>query len=163
VILAQHASAMLPRRHLCPNAAIAVPLACSVMSAKRMNREDFFAKLASLDEDRLRKVLWNLYWRGSATMRERIEDELDPAEQQRRMAAAAQPADPGLVLYEVREFAELARAGAYIAGDRRVSPKERTRWRVTFRQLGTNAQLALRGGRYRRGRGSIGTDHRLGL
>ena len=114
------------------------------MSAKRMNREDFFAKLAPLGEDRLRKVLWNLYWRGSATMRERIEDELDPAEQQRRMAAAAQPADPDLVLYEVREFAGLARAGAYIAGDRRVSPKERTRWRVTFRQLGTNAQSALR-------------------
>jgi hypothetical protein len=114
------------------------------MSAKRMNREDFSAKLAPLGEDRLRKVLWNLYWRGSAAMRERIEDELDPAEQQRRMAAAAQPADPNLVLYEVREFAELARAGAYIAGDRRVSPKERTRWRVTFRQLGTNAQSALR-------------------
>src|SRR2546430_4142543 len=56
------ASARLPRRRLCPNAAIAVPLACSVMSAKRMSREDFFAKLAPWDEDRLRKVLWNLYW-----------------------------------------------------------------------------------------------------
>ena len=114
------------------------------MSAKRMNRQEFFAKLAPLDEDRLRKVLWNLYWRGSAATRERIEDELDPAERQRRTAAAVQPADPDLVLYEVGEFAELARAGAYIAGDRRVSPKERTRWRVTFRQLATNAQSALR-------------------
>ena len=114
------------------------------MPAKRMNREDFFAKLAPLDEDRLRKVLWNLYWRGSSAMRERIEDELDPAEQQRRSRLRQHPADPDLVLYEVREFAGLARAGAYIAGDRRVSPKERTRWRVTFRQLGTNAQSALR-------------------
>ena len=35
------------------------PLACSVLSAKRMNREDFFAELAPLGEDRLRKVLWN--------------------------------------------------------------------------------------------------------
>jgi hypothetical protein len=109
-----------------------------------MNREEFFAKLSPLDEDRLRKVLWNLYWRGPAPLRERIEGELDPAEQDRRKRAAAQPADPDWVLYEVREFAELARAGAYIAGDRRVSPKERTRWRVTFRQLAADAESALR-------------------
>ena len=50
-------------------------------------------------------------------MRERIESELDPGEEQRRERAAAEPANPGLVLYEVREFAELARAGAYIAGE----------------------------------------------
>jgi hypothetical protein len=110
------------------------------MPAKRMNREEFFAKLGPLDEDRLRKALWNLYWRGSAAMRERIEAELDPAEQDRRK----RPADPDLVLFEVGEFAELARAGAYIAGDRRVSPKERTRWRVTFRRLAAGAQSALR-------------------
>lgn len=120
------------------------PLASSVMPPKRMNREEFFAKLSPLDEDRLRKVLWNLYWRGSAPVRERIEGELDPAEQVRRKRAAAEPADPDLVLCEVREFAELARAGAYIAGDRRVSPKERTRWRVTFRRLAADAQSALR-------------------
>jgi hypothetical protein len=114
------------------------------MHAKRMNREEFFAKLAPLDEDRLRKVVWNLYWRGPAAVRERLEGELDPAEQERRKQAAAQPADPDLVLYEVREFAELARAGAYIAGDRRVSPMERTRWRVTFRRLAADAQSALR-------------------
>jgi hypothetical protein len=114
------------------------------MPAKRMNREEFFAKLSSLDEDGLRKVLWNLYWRGSAPVRERIEGELDPAEHVRRKRVAAQPPDPGLVLYEVREFAELARAGSYIAGDRRVPPKERTRWRVTFRRLAADAQSALR-------------------
>jgi hypothetical protein len=114
------------------------------MPSKRMNREEFFAKLSPLDEDRLRKVLWNLYWRGSAPLRERIEGELDPAEQARRKRAAAEPADPDWVLYEVREFVELARAGAYIAGDRRVSPKERTRWRVTFRRLAVDAQSALR-------------------
>lgn len=109
-----------------------------------MNREEFFAKLSPLDEDGLRKVLWNLYWRGSAPLRERIEGELDPAEHHRRRQAAAEPPDPGLVLYEVREFAELARAGSYIAGDRRVSPRERTRWRMTFRRLAANAQVALR-------------------
>lgn len=109
-----------------------------------MNREEFFAKLAPFDEDGLRKVLWNLYWRGSAPLRERIEGELDPAEHDRRKRAATQLADPDRVLREVREFAELARAGAYIAGDRRVSPKERTRWRVTFRRLAADAQSALR-------------------
>jgi hypothetical protein len=114
------------------------------MPAKRMNREEFFAKLSSLDEDGLRKVLWNLYWRGSAPLRERIEGELDPVEHVRRRRAVAEPPDPDLVLYEVTEFAELARAGSYIAGDRRVSPKQRTRWRVTFRQLAADAQSALR-------------------
>ena len=114
------------------------------MPANRMNRDEFFAKLAPLDDDRLRKVLWNLYWRGSATVRERIERELDPVEHARRKQAAAAPPGPGVVLDEVREFAELARAGAYLAGDRRVPPKERTRWRVTFRRLAADAQAALR-------------------
>lgn len=27
----------------------------------RMNREEFFGKLAMLDEDQLRKAMWNLY------------------------------------------------------------------------------------------------------
>src|SRR5947207_1343857 len=108
---------------------------CSAMPARRMNRDEFFAKLSSLGEDALAKVLWNLYWRGSAALRERIEAELDPAVRDRRRREAAAPADPDLVLYEVSEFAELARAGAYIAGDRRVSPKERTQWRATFRGL----------------------------
>src|SRR5258706_14457549 len=54
------------------------------------------------------------------------------------------PRDPDSVLFEVREFAELARAGAYLAGDRRVSPKERSRWRLTFRQLSGDALAALR-------------------
>ena len=114
------------------------------MPANRMNREEFFAKLAPLDDGRLRKVLWNLYWRGPAAIRERVEGELDPVEHARRKQAAAAPPGPGLVLDEVREFAELARAGAYLAGDRRVSPKERTRWRVTFRRLAAGAQAALR-------------------
>jgi hypothetical protein len=109
-----------------------------------MNREEFFAKLAPLDEAALKKALWNLYWRGSAQVRERIEGEIEPAEKVRRQRDAAQPPIPGLVLAEVTEFAELARAGAYLGGDRRVSPRERTRWRVTFRRLAGDAQAALR-------------------
>jgi hypothetical protein len=114
------------------------------MSAKRMSREEFFAKLAPLEEDRLRKALWNLYWRGSAAIRERIEAEIGPVEEVRRKRAVAEPPDPDLVLADVQEFAELARAGAYIAGDRRVSPRERTRWRLTFRRLAADASSALR-------------------
>jgi hypothetical protein len=109
-----------------------------------VNRDEFFAKLAGLDEDRIKKALWNLYWRGPAQLRERIESELDPAQDSARKRAVAGPPDPDAVLWEVREFAELARAGAYIAGDRRVSPKERTRWRLTFRRLAGGALAALR-------------------
>jgi hypothetical protein len=109
-----------------------------------MNRDEFFAKLSPLGQDGLRKVLWNVYWRSPAALRERIEAELDPGERERRRREAAAPADPDLVLGEVSEFAEVARAGAYIAGDRRVSPKERTQWRATFRRLATDAESALR-------------------
>lgn len=48
------------------------------MPVNRMNREEFFSKLTGLDEERLKKALWNLYWRGNATLRERIEAELEP-------------------------------------------------------------------------------------
>ncbi len=48
------------------------------------------------------------------------------------------------LLDDVREFVELARSGAYFAGDRRVSPRERTRWRFTFQRLAEDAQGALR-------------------
>ena len=44
---------------------------------------------------------------------------------------------------EVREFVALARSGAYVGGDRRVSPSERTRWRFTFQRLVTDAHGAL--------------------
>src|SRR5258708_2142478 len=114
------------------------------MPPKRMNRDEFFGKVDGLSEDQIKKALWNLYWRGSAQMRERIERELDPAEDEARRRSAAMPRDPDSVLFEVREFAELARAGAYLAGDRRVSPRERSRWRFTFRQLSGDALAALR-------------------
>jgi hypothetical protein len=109
-----------------------------------MNRDEFFGQLAGLSEDRMKKVLWNLYWRGSAQLRERIESELDPAADEVRRRSAAAPPDPNLVLFEVSEFVELARAGAYMTGDRRVSPKERSRWRLTFRRLAADALATLR-------------------
>jgi hypothetical protein len=113
------------------------------MPANRMSRDEFFAKLAPLDAEQRGKVLWNLYWRGTAAVRERIEGELDPPERERRKKEAAAPPDPEVVLMEVKDFVELAESGAYIAGDRRVSRSERTKWRVTFRRLATEAQSAL--------------------
>lgn len=115
------------------------------MAVKRLNRDQFFDKLAEMDETGLKKVLWTLYWRGSAPVRERIEVAIDPQVHDVRRAASKARPDPGVVLGEVTEFATLARAGAYLAGDRRVSPKERTRWRHTFRGHATNTLDALGG------------------
>jgi uncharacterized protein YfiM (DUF2279 family) len=109
----------------------------------RMNREQFFAAMAGLDEDQLRKALWTLYWRGSAAIRERIEAELAPGDARSRSRDVAPSADPREVLDEVREFVSLARSGSYMAGDRRVSPRERTRWRFTFKRLMTQSRQAL--------------------
>jgi hypothetical protein len=136
--------AKLGRQSAIPASAGLIGLTSAAVALNRMNRDEFFAKLTGLDEDRIKKALWNLYWRGPAQVRERIESELDPAQDAVRKRAAAEPPDPDTVLWEVRDFAELARAGAYIAGDRRVSPKERTRWRLTFRRLAADALAALR-------------------
>lgn len=116
------------------------------MAAHRMNRDQFFEQLALLDEDGLKTALWTLYWRGSAPMRQRIEIQLDPdASTPPQQHRERQPPDAATVFDEVRHFVALARSGAYLGGDRRVSPRERTRWRFTFRRLATDAQQALRG------------------
>ncbi len=110
----------------------------------RMNREQFFGQLATFDEKRLKKALWNLYWRGSAATRERIEAEINPVQHARSTRLSKEPADPQQVLGEVGDFIALARSGAYLAGNRRVSPRERTRWRFTFQRLVTDSKDALR-------------------
>jgi len=115
------------------------------VAAKRLNREQFYDKLAEMDEAALKKALWTLYWRGSASVRERIESEIDPQVRDVRQAAPQARPAPGVVLREVTEFATLARAGAYLGRDRRVSPKARTRWRHTFRGHATQALDALGG------------------
>jgi hypothetical protein len=112
------------------------------MPANRMNRDEFYAAMAANDDARLRKVLWNLYWRGNAQLRERIEDELRPADQP-KVKSKKEPPDPETVLNEVTTFVNLARSGAYMAGDRRVHHTERSRWRLTFRRLADDALAAL--------------------
>src|SRR5258708_27440887 len=89
-------------------------LASAAVPPKRMNREEFFAKLAGLDEDRISKALWNLYWRGPAQMGERIQSEPDPAQDAARKRAAAEPPDPDTVLFEGFHVPPLAPAGGLI-------------------------------------------------
>src|SRR5262245_9170326 len=83
----------------------------SALPMNRMDRNEFFGKLAPLDEERLRKALWNLYWRGSVGMRERIEAELDADLPGRRQRPATKSVDPEWVLGEVQDFTTLARSG----------------------------------------------------
>jgi hypothetical protein len=72
------------------------------VSAKRMNREQFFRVVSGLDEDRLRKALWNLYWRGTANMRERIEVELASDGRGRPSRPAKETAARQLIRWESR-------------------------------------------------------------
>ena len=116
------------------------PLLSVAVPMNRMNREEFFGKLAGLDDKCLKKALWNLYWRGDAKLRERVEAELDPGTAK---PAAGPAVDPDAVLDDVRVFVSLARSGAYICGDRRVSPKERSQWRVTFKRLASQTLSVL--------------------
>lgn len=97
----------------------------------RLNKDDFYDLVADMDDKALKKILWTLYWRGTGPVRERIAGLLNAAPE----PAAPSPPDPDFVLEDVTEFVTLARAGAYIGGDRRVTPKQRTRWRFTFREL----------------------------
>jgi hypothetical protein len=114
------------------------------VTAKRMDRDQFFRAVSGLDDDRLRKTLWNLYWRGTANVRERIEVELTNDGRARPPRRAKEPADPEMVRDDVDDFVSLARSGAYLGGNRQVSPRERSRWRFTFKRLAAEAEDALR-------------------
>lgn len=115
------------------------------MAANRLNREQFYDTLAALDEAGLKKALWSLYWRGPASVRERIMAVIDPSSATAQATRSGAGVDADAMLSEVMEFAALARRGSYLAGDRRVSPKERTRWRLTFQRLAKAATQALAG------------------
>lgn len=114
------------------------------VASDRLNREQFYRLLAPFDEAGLQKALWTVYWRGPAPLRERILAVLDPAAAAVKAAAEAR-VDANALLAEVTEFAALARRGSYLAGDRRVSPKERSRWRFTFQRLAKETTAALAG------------------
>ena len=110
---------------------------------ERWDRKQFYARLAPLDQDQLAKALWTVYWKGTKEVRQRIEAVLDPKAASRQRAASAPTVDPEWTLDEVTEFVALAKSGAYLGGDRRVRPRERTRWRFTLRRLFKDAAAAL--------------------
>jgi hypothetical protein len=120
----------------------------------RMSREQFFAKLEPLAEDRLRQVLWELYYKGAESLRQRIETAvMPPAERAAKKAekASAKFPDGALLLDEVARFADLARSGAYLGGTREVTRSERSGWRFTFRKLIDDAFLVLEPGNVEHG------------
>lgn len=120
---------------------------------KRFDRAAFHAKVAALDADTLRKMLWNLYWRGPTALRERIEDALDPAEAKSKQQA--QNDIDGEALSDEVRFVTLARSGAYIGGTREVSRQERTKWRVTCKRLVDDATALLKGNDFEYGAAAI--------
>ena len=119
------------------------------MAQGRLNRDQFFEKLAEMEATDLKKALWTLYWRGASPLRERIEAIIDPQSAEVRDRGVKSPPDPRLVLGEVTQFAALARSGSYLAGDRRVSRQERSRWRlhVPSTERGSSGRAARRGRR----------------
>lgn len=114
-----------------------------VAGTNRMNREQFYAATAKLGEAELRKALWTVYWRGTAAVRERVEDAITPTSEVATRRKAPEIPDPSLVLMDVQDFTGLVRSGAYIAGNRAVRPKERSKWRFTFRRLLADSRAAL--------------------
>ncbi len=96
-------------------------LRSAVVATKRMSKDEFYKALSGLDEAALKKVLWVLYWRGTNQVRERIEVEIQPADAP--APARGEAVDPQVVLGEITDFVSLARDGAYMAGNRRVSPR----------------------------------------
>lgn len=120
-------------------------VASSTVADGTLSRDEFYDTLSTLDEAGLKKALWTLYWRGSAPVKDRVLAAIDPTSAAGQAAKASTPDNATALWSEVREFAALARSGAYLAGDRRVSPKERTRWRFTFQRLAKAATEALAG------------------
>jgi hypothetical protein len=83
-----------------------------------MDREQFFAKLGALDEDRVKKVLWNLYWRGSAPMRERVHPACPGPRRSARIGGVDQPPDAVWVNDRVRpRRSPIAGDGLFATGD----------------------------------------------
>ncbi len=109
-------------------------------SSSRMHKDEFYTKIGPLDIDHLKKLLWEIYWRGGKDLRGRIEALLDPEKSKKRTEELP---DGDETLQDVLAFVALARSGAYMGGTREVSRSERSKWRVTFRKLFKESALLL--------------------
>jgi hypothetical protein len=115
------------------------------MAADRLSKDEFYAKVGDLDEERLRKALWNVYWRGSAQVRERIEDQITP--ETTRPKPSDGPPAPERILRDVREFCALAYKGAFIGAPAKgMNPRRRSQWRHEFRRHYKAADEAMTAG-----------------
>ncbi|MFH1531364.1 MAG: hypothetical protein ABIK09_11615 [Pseudomonadota bacterium] len=114
---------------------------------KRLNKTEFYERMAPQDLEGLRKVLWNLYWRGGKAVHARIEEELEAPDPTRTRQKKAETLPDGeWLLHDVKDFVGLARSGAYMGGSREVGRKERSLWRVTFKRHIKDAEALLRAG-----------------
>lgn len=95
----------------------------------RLKKEELLAKLAPLEDGRLRQLLCEVYRGGPDTVRARIEAVISPE----ATAARPDPEDAGAVLDGVRAFLDLVDADAFLFG-REVSPKRKTQWRHEYRK-----------------------------
>ena len=132
------------RCQVVPWLAVLVSIGWAAVVMNRMNRTEFFDKLSGLDEQRLKTALCNVHWRSAAPVRERIEAELQPTPAGLARRPAAAPVNPNTMRDEVIQFVTLARSGSYMAGDRRVTPRQRTQWRTEFSRLVDDVRKALR-------------------
>lgn len=119
-----------------------------------MNRAEFFDKIGPLAADRVREILWTVYWRGSAGVRERVEEALAPPSA-RPKTKPETVIDSTELFDETRRFVALARSGAYIGGTRDVHRTERSKWRVTYRRLVDDATKAVASGDLGHGAGAL--------
>ncbi len=104
------------------------------MVTQRMDKTAFLKALDGRSPEDLRTMLWTAYWRGTAAMRERIEELLAPQEAAAKRAVEAR-VDPTFCLDEVVTFCARARNGDYMRGARDLGRKEVTGWRFTLRRL----------------------------
>lgn len=73
------------------------------MAVKRFNRDQFFARLAEMDEVGIQKALWTAYWRGPTSTRERIESAIDPdVREEQRVVAQVKPDAVPIRLEQIR-------------------------------------------------------------
>jgi hypothetical protein len=99
-----------------------------------MDRSEFFEKVGALTADRLRELLWKVYGKGSAEVRELVAAAVSEVAEPPKTPPKP-PVDMTALLAEAERFVGLARAGAYMGGTREVQPAQRSRWRVTYRRL----------------------------
>ncbi len=104
-----------------------------------MDRGEFFAALARLDEHQLRTALWNFYAGAGTPLRAHIEAELDA----RVLPRSSVVQEPQPWPAAVTQFVALARAGAFLSRGHETSPHHGSNWRSNLQRLHAASLRAL--------------------